>query len=211
MSRLDGITIVSFDVEGTLVTTDFSYSIWYEAIPQKYAQKYGLDVAIAKQIIEEEYSKVGDQRLEWYDVRYWFSKFGLGSPETVLESYRHRVSCYPEVKEVLTELSKRYTLIAASGSMREFLCHLLADIAPYFGRVFSSLSDYRQLKTPEFYREICRVMGVRPEEIVHVGDNREFDFINPRQVGIHAFHLDRSGEQSGSLTSLVDLTAKLLG
>lgn len=209
MTRLDGIRIVSFDAEGTLVTTDFSYSIWYEAIPRKYAEKYGMDFATARGIIEEEYRKVGDQRLEWYDVRYWFAKFGLGSPEQVMAEYRHQVSYYPEVRKVLTELSRRYTLIVASGSMREFLCHLLEGIEPYFGRVFSSLSDYRQLKTPEFYKAVCREMGVRPEQVVHVGDNREFDFISPRKVGIHAFHLDRGGESSDSLSNLEELRLRL--
>ncbi len=210
MDRLDGIKVVSFDAEGTLVTTDFSYSIWYEAIPQKYAERYGVDFATARGVIEAEYKKVGDQRLEWYDVRYWFKRFGLGSPEPVMADYRHRVAYYPEVKDVLTALSQQYTLIVASGSMREFLCHLLEDIEPYFGRVFSSLSDYRQLKTPEFYQEICKEMGVCPEQIVHVGDNREFDFVSPRKVGIHAFYLDRSGQGDGSLASLVELKLRLV-
>lgn len=211
MSRLNGIRIVSFDAEGTLVTPDFSYSIWYEAIPQKYAEKYGVDFDTARRIIEEEYGKVGDQRLEWYDVRYWFGRFGLGSPEPVMASYRHRVSYYPEVREVLAELSQRYTLIVSSGSMREFLRHLLEHIEPYFDRVFSSLSDYWQLKTPEFYHEVCREMGVRPEQVVHVGDNREFDFVSPRKVGIHAFHLDRSGQHEECLTSLAELKLWLAG
>lgn len=209
MDRLDGIRVVSFDAEGTLVTTDFSYSIWYEAIPRKYAERYGVDLATARNIIEEEYRKVGDQRLEWYDVRYWFGRFGLGSPEQVLADYRHRVSYYPEVRDVLTELGQRYTLVVASGSMREFLRHLLEGIEPYFYRVFSSLSDYRRLKTPEFYKEMCTEIGVRPGQVVHVGDNREFDFVSPRKVGMHAFHLDRSGQQEGCLTSLVELKLKL--
>lgn len=209
MDRLDGIRIVSFDVEGTLVTPDFSYSIWYEAIPQKYAEKEGIDFETARKVIEEEYSKVGDQRLEWYDVRYWFQKFGLGSPEPVLESCRHRVCYYPEVRHVVDELSRRYVLIVASGSMREFLRHLLHDIEPYFSRVFSSLSDYRQLKTPEFYLQICRAIGVHPEEVAHVGDNRDFDFIAPQKVGIRAFHLDRKGEHGDALTSLAELVVKL--
>ncbi len=210
MGRLDGIRIVSFDVEGTLVTPDFSYSVWYEAIPRKYAEKNGIDFETARRIIEEEYAKIGDQRLEWYDVRYWFRKFGLGSAEPVLESYRNRVAYYHEVKDVLSELSGRYTLIVASGSMREFLCHLLHDVEPYFSRVFSSLSDYQQLKTPEFYWQICQVMGVRPEEMVHVGDNRDFDFVAPQKIGVRAFHLDRKGEHGDALTSLMELKTKLV-
>ena len=43
----DAIKVVSFDVEGTMVTTDFSYAIWFEMIPQRYAERWGLSFAEA--------------------------------------------------------------------------------------------------------------------------------------------------------------------
>ena len=75
------IKLISFDAEGTIVTPDFSQTIWHEAIPALYAQKTGLDFEEAKRRIVEEYGKIGDQKLEWYDIEYWFSYLGLGSPE----------------------------------------------------------------------------------------------------------------------------------
>ena len=80
------IELVSFDAEGTLVTPDFSETIWHEAIPALYAQKKRLDFAQAKKFITDEYNKVGDHRLEWYDIEYWFSYLNLGSSEVVIES-----------------------------------------------------------------------------------------------------------------------------
>ena len=62
--QMKQIKLVSFDAEGTLVTPDFSHTIWHEAIPALYAQERGLDLAQAKKCIAEEYGKVGDQRLE---------------------------------------------------------------------------------------------------------------------------------------------------
>jgi hypothetical protein len=67
------IELISFDAEGTVVTPDFSQTIWHEAIPALYAQRKGLDLAQAKKCVYEEYDKIGDQRLEWYDIEYWFS------------------------------------------------------------------------------------------------------------------------------------------
>ena len=57
------IELVSFDAEGTLVTPDFSETIWHEAIPALYAQKKGLDLVQAKKCIAEEYDKIGVHRL----------------------------------------------------------------------------------------------------------------------------------------------------
>lgn len=201
---MNDIRVVSFDVEGTLVTPDFSYAVWYEAIPQLYARSRGIDYREAKRRVEEEYAKVGDQKLEWYDVGYWFNHFGLGTPAVALTSCEAKVCYYPEVFEVLEQLSRKYELVIASGSTREFLNHLLKDVKPYFTRIFSSISDYRQLKTKDFYLEVCRELRISPSQIVHVGDNWQFDYDNPRQAGIRAFHLERN-RQADAIESVENL------
>ena len=208
---MDEIKVVSFDAEGTLVTPDFSYAVWFEAIPKRYAERNGIDFELASKTVEEEYRTMGDQSLEWYDVRYWFDRFGLGAPDPVMETCQYRVSYYNEVRDVLSSLSSKYKLVVASGSTRDFLNHLLRDIEPYFARIFSSLTDYKQLKTPEFYLKMCQAMGVRPEQVVHVGDNLQFDFVAPNEIGIKAFYLDRKQQNDGrnSLASLIQLKTYL--
>ncbi len=187
------IKLISFDAEGTVVTPDFSEAIWHEAIPALYAQKQGIDFAQAKRRIAEEYGRIGDQRLEWYDIEYWFSYLGLGSSEPVIQGCVGKISYYPEITEVLSSLASEYRLIVASGTPLELLHLLLRDIKPYFARIFSSVSHYRQLKSPDFYLRICEEMDVKPSQVIHVGDNWQFDFLNARQAGMTAFYIDRSG------------------
>jgi len=198
------IEVVSFDAEGTLVTPDFSETIWHEAIPALYAKKKGLDLAQAKKCITDEYNKVGDHRLEWYDIEYWFSCLDLGSSEPVIQTCLSKISYYPEIIEVLSSLAGEYKLIVASGTSLELLHCLLRDIKPYFVRIFSSISHYRQVKNPDFYLRICEEMGVKPSQVIHIGDNWQFDFLNARQAGLNAFYIDRSGENHQE--SLSDLT-----
>lgn len=209
MSR---IKVVSFDADGTLVTPDFSQAVWYEGLPSLYARKNGISFQEAKAFIEKEYQVVGDCRVEWYDIKYWLQRFGLGDcHQQMLEDYRHTVCCYPEVAQALSSLSKDYTLIVVSCSTKEFLPYLLDGIEGHFSRVFSSVSDYGQIKTPEFFLEVCRQMSVSPEEMAHVGDLWEQDFIAANEAGIKAFHLDRKGERKDarSLRSLTDLEKRL--
>ena len=202
--QMKQIELISFDAEGTVVTADFSQTIWHEAIPALYAQKKGLDLAQAKRHIAEEYGKIGDQRLEWYDIEYWFSYLGLGSSEPVIQSCMGKIDYYTEVTEVLSSLASEYKLIVASGTPLELLHCLLRDVKHYFVRIFSSVSHYRQLKSPDFYLRICEEMGVEPSQVIHVGDNWQFDFLNARQIGINAFYLDRSGRNHQE--SISDLT-----
>jgi putative hydrolase of the HAD superfamily len=205
------IELISFDAEGTLVTPDFSETIWHEAIPALYAQKQGLDFAQAKRCIAEEYGRVGDQRLEWYDIEYWFRYLGLGSSEPAIQSCTGKISYYPEITEVLSSLASEYRLIVASGTPLELLHLLLRDIKSYFVRVFSSVSHYKQLKSPDFYLKICEEMGVKPSQVIHVGDNWQFDFLNARQAGMNAFYIDRSGRNhQESLSDLTQLKRLLL-
>jgi len=208
MSR---IKAVSFDLEGTLVTPDFSQAVWHEGIPSLCATRNGTSLEKAKAEVQKEYQKVGDQRLEWYDIKYWFNYFDLDGYQELLESCWGRVAYYPEVISVLSSLGKIYPLIVATGTAGEFLPYLLPKIKGCFIRVFSSVSDYGQLKTPSFYLEICQEMGILPEEMAHVGDNWQFDFTVPREVGVNAFYLDRKGQPGlESITNLRQLRPRLL-
>jgi len=205
-----GIKVVSFDAEGTLVTHDFSCTVWQEAIPALYARKKGIEYDQAERIVFTEYDRVGDQRLEWYDVAYWLRYFELGTLEALLQDCRDKVRCYTEVREVLSSLAGRYKLIVCSGTPLELLQPLLEGISSYFARVFSAPSHYRQLKTSDFYLWVCQEMKVRPDEVVHVGDSWQSDFVNSRQAGLRAFYLDRSGNDHQSLTDLRQLERNLL-
>jgi 5'-nucleotidase len=208
------IKIVSFDVEGTIVTTDFSYAIWFEMMPRIYALRHGLDFNTAITRIRQEYDSVGDKQLDWYDVQYWFTRFDLGRADIAMEELQSRVQYYPETKEVLETLSKKYRLSVASGSPRPFLHHLLRDVRHCFSYVFSSTSDFKQVKTADFYRNMCSQLGVETHEVLHIGDNRQFDFLEPVSVGIHAFFLDREGtsedaESIRNLTQIIPLLDQL--
>jgi FMN phosphatase YigB (HAD superfamily) len=206
LSGMKQVEVISFDAEGTIVTPDFSETIWREAIPALYARTKGLEPDEAKRRVFAEYDAVGNQRVEWYDLDHWFSHLGLGPSRPVIESCLDRIAYYPEVAEVLSSLAAGHRLIVASGTPVELLDFLLADFRSYFTRVFSSMSHFRQLKSPDFYLKLCAEMGVTPGQVLHVGDSWQFDCLNAREAGIHALHLDRScRDHQGSLSDLTQL------
>ena len=69
--------IISFDMDGTLIASEFTDWVWGHGIPTLYAEKMGLPFERAKEAVEKEYKKVGEGALEWYDIKYWFHFFQL--------------------------------------------------------------------------------------------------------------------------------------
>lgn len=191
------IRVVSLDLEGTLVDESFSEFVWNEGIPRLYAEKHGLGFDESKAKILAEYDKVGDSRIEWYDIRYWFTRFNLEYHEQFLKRYVDRVKYYPEVFKVLEELERKYTLILLTNSSREFINILAAEVAHYFKEIFSTTSDFRALKRKrETYVRVCEHLNLNPRNVVHIGDRLEDDFSSPRRIGMHAFLLNRSEKTS---------------
>jgi len=210
------LKIISFDMDGTLVAPEFTDWVWGHGIPTLYAEKEGLPFDEAKAFVVEEYLKVGEGAIEWYDIKYWLHLFRLEvSWKNLMERYTDKINVYPDVNPILERLKDKFLLVITSNAGREFINIEMeaTGLGRYFNRIFSATSDFGEVKkTIDFYRRICRILGANPQEIVHIGDHYEFDYLVPRTLGIQAFYLDRSGEQRGdfALSTLKGFEKRLL-
>jgi len=210
------VQIVSFDMDGTLIESEYTDWVWHHGIPDLYAEKAGLPFEEAKEFVIKEYRKVGEAGIEWYDIKYWFRLFELEMDwRTLMERYRDKIRVYPDVHPILNRLKDPFRLILTSNAGREFIDVEMeaTGLAGYFDRIFSATSDFREVKkTPRFYRRICEMLKIPPEEIAHVGDHYEFDYLVPRDLGIQAFYLDRSARKEGDsvLWDLRDIENRLM-
>ncbi len=206
--------ILSFDLTGTLATFRFCNSIYFEGLPKIYAEKYELKIEEARQYLKKAYDEVGDQEADWYNLTYWFDRFDLGNGwDSLLSELSHNIQLYPESEGVLTKLSEKYELILISNACREFLEVETSDIGKYFTRLISCVSDFGEVKkTAEFYDKVCYSLELKPDELIHIGDNWQFDYIAPTECGITAYHLDRTGKKTGEfiIHDLSEIETKLL-
>ena len=215
VTRSEMPKIISFDMDGTLVDAEFTDWVWGHGIPTLYAKKTGVSFEEAKALVTQEYLKVGEGAIEWYDIKYWFQFFQLEqSWKVLMERYVDKIGIYPNVNHLLEHLKDRFQLVLTSNAGREFIDVEMeaTGLRKYFNQIFSATSDFRMVKkTIDFYRRICEILRVEPPEIVHVGDHYEFDYLVPRSLGIHAFYLDRSGERKGDfvISDLRDLEKKV--
>lgn len=208
--------IISFDMDGTLVDPEFTDWVWLHGIPTLYGEKANLPFEEAKHFVVEEYLKVGEGAIEWYDIKYWFRFFQLERNwKDLMHQYVDKINIYPDVNDTLEGLKDKFPMILTSNAGREFIDVEMeaTGLRRYFNRIFSATSDFGEVKkTAGFYERICQIVGARPQEIVHVGDHYEFDYLVPRSLGVHAFYLDRPGEKKGDfvLQDLRELEERLL-
>jgi len=95
---------------------------------------------------------------------------------------------YHGIKDVLYELSKKYTLSIASYTQGSYTYKELEkfDIAQYFSYfIFSSDIGYKKTDQ-EFYKICLQKTNNEPDECLMIGDNYLQDVVIPKRVGLKA-------------------------
>src|SRR5207247_5254606 len=111
---------------------------------------------------------------------------------------------YPEVPGVLEELQPQFQLAVISnfdGRLRLILQHLA--ISKFFSQVFISSELGADKPDPEIYRRAARLMKLKPNEILHVGDDREHDSKADAAAGLLMLRFDRPRHPLSDLPSWV--------
>ena len=193
------IRIISFDMDGTLVTSRYVEKVWLEGVPALYARRHGVGLEEARKLVYDEYMSVGTRDLRWYDLSHWLDRFDLDIPHAdLLNMYKNDVELYPETEEVLALLAKRFDLVVASNGATEFVEFELGSLKHHFREILSVTSKFGKVKDfPETFFDLCRHLGAKPEEVIHIGDHRYFDYEVPKEAGLSALYLDRDRMESG--------------
>ena len=108
---------------------------------------------------------------------------------------------YPEVFDVLENLEPRFQLAVISnfdGRLRFILEHL--GISKFFVHVFVSSEIGADKPDPEIFRRALKISDLKPNEVLHVGDDPERDWEAATAAGLSIFRLDR---QKNSLCDLL--------
>jgi len=110
---------------------------------------------------------------------------------------------YPEVIDVLEKLPRFQLAVVSNfdGRLRFVLEQL--GISKFFACVFVSSEIGADKPDPEIFRRALLSIGLKPSEVLYVGDDPERDWKAASAAGLSIFRLDRPR------TSLLDLVAYL--
>ena len=99
---------------------------------------------------------------------------------------------YPEVPGVLEQLQPRFQLAVISnfdGRLRFILQHL--GISRFFTHIFISSEIGADKPDPEIFRRALNLIDLKPDEVLHVGDDPQRDWKAASAAGLSIFRLDR--------------------
>ncbi len=105
MNRLidwTAIDTVLLDMDGTLLDLNFDNYFWLEYLPQRYAEKFGIDPQQARRDIYAK-TRALEGTLEWYSTSYWSEALGI-DVVALKHEVRHRVKEMPHCHEFLDQL-----------------------------------------------------------------------------------------------------------
>jgi putative hydrolase of the HAD superfamily len=113
---------------------------------------------------------------------------------------------YSEVFEVLQNLQRRFQLAVISnfdGRLRFILEHL--GISKFFAHIFISSEIGADKHDPEIYRRALKFIGLKPDQVLHVGDDPDRDWKAAAEAGLFVFKLDREKNSLRDLLAFLNL------
>ena len=197
LSEGKNIKILSFDLGGALFNNEFDELLWRSEIPRIYAEQYNITKEEAFERVTAEYRRLWGKAEGWRDPEFWLKHFHLNvTYNQLIKEIKKHIAPYFDAAPILKRLSKKYPLIIISHAQENILNTKLkiAKYEKYFLKVFSTGSHFTKMtKEADIYREICEELKIEPSELVHIGNNVEFDYKLPISIGINAFLIDRIG------------------
>ncbi|HEV8618853.1 MAG TPA: HAD-IA family hydrolase [Candidatus Udaeobacter sp.] len=113
---------------------------------------------------------------------------------------------YPEVVDVLEKLQPRFQLAVISnfdGRLRFILGHL--GISKYFAHVFISSELGADKPDTEIFRRAVQLIDLKPNQVLHVGDDSERDWKAAAEARLSVFKLDRPKKSLHDLLAILKL------
>ena len=111
---------------------------------------------------------------------------------TVFDAARNRVELFPDVIPVLQELSARFRVIAVTNGNANLET---IGIRRFFHGVVTAVNTGVAKPEPLIFHKAVQQAGVRPEEILHVGDHPETDVVGAINAGLRTAWMNRDNTE----------------
>ncbi|RME96273.1 MAG: HAD-IIIA family hydrolase [Verrucomicrobia bacterium] len=204
------IRAVTFDVGGTLLQPWPSVGAVYAAVAARHGAR-GLDAAWLEARFREEWRRLdgafAHTRQAWAELvaRVFAGVHPVGTdPAFFQDLFEHFATptpwrVFPDVRPVIESLRRRGLRLGVVSNWDDRLRPLLGrlGLAARFDVILVSAEQGWRKPDPRLFHEAARRLGVRPRELLHVGDQPREDIEGARRAGCQALQVRRPAGAAG--------------
>lgn len=181
------IRAVLFDFGGVVAEEGFYKGLL--AIGGKYGKDPETFFKTVDALIYETGYLIGkaDEALFWNAVR---GKTGIGGSDAELrKEILKRFALRPEMIAAADHLRSKGLMVALLSDQTNWLEEIDRQTALFrrFDRVFNSFRLHKSKRDASVFRDVCAVLGVKPEETLFVDDNIDH-ILRAQGEGLHTIH-----------------------
>lgn len=187
---------VLLDMDGTLLDRHFDNYFFEEGLPQRYAEKYGLDFLEAQQKLLAMYRSV-EGSLQWADLHYWTKTLDIDVVALTRE-LDSLIGFLPDAVEFLTflrERGKRVSVVTNAHYTNLDIKTAKTGLDRYVDRIVHAF-EVGCLKMHRQFWSTCReFIGFEPSRTLYIDDD-EACLAAAHQYGItHLYHRSKSSSR----------------
>lgn len=224
MSLSGTFKAVLFDLGGTLIKTVEVAEV-YRAILKAHGVEASLNEIAKAHGESEKESDFYDEMVRWKEG-FWvrwnsrvLEKIGIEDNREYLArkidelwwDYA-QVEVYPDVIDTLTRLKSGNVKVGViTNAFEKDYQQILQKLAltQYFDVVIGVDACNRAKPDPAIFLHAVHKLGVRPEEVIFVGDSIKRDYEGARRAGLKPLLIDRSGRNVTNFETITTLTELL--
>ncbi|MCK9378140.1 MAG: HAD-IA family hydrolase [Syntrophobacterales bacterium] len=168
------VTWVLLDMDGTLLDKHFDDYFWETLVPEEYARRQGLDLALARDLVFARYQRE-EGTLNWTDIDFWSRELELDIP-ALKEGIRHLIEVHPDTEDFLKFLrlkEKRVALVTNAHYKTLSLKMNHTGLLGYFDEVISSFDLGNPKEDIRFWEILHDRLGFDPRHALLVDDNAD--------------------------------------
>ncbi len=168
------ITWVLLDMDGTLLDKHFDDYFWETLVPEEYARRQGMELALARDLVFARYQRE-EGTLNWTDIDFWSRELDLDIP-ALKEGIRHLIEVHPDTEDFLKFLrlkQKKVALVTNAHYKTISLKMNHTGLVGYFDEVVSSFDLGTPKEEVRFWEVLQEKLGFDPAQVLLVDDNAE--------------------------------------
>ncbi len=170
----DKVAWVLLDMDGTLLDKYFDDYFWEKLVPEEYARRRGLNLAVAQNEVFARYQQE-EGTLNWTDIDFWSRELDLDI-QALKESIRHLIEVHPDTENFLKFLRKMKKQVALVTNAHWKTLDLKMNhvgLLGYFDEVISSFDLGVPKEELNFWNILRECLHFDPRQTLLVDDNAD--------------------------------------